>query len=237
MGAVTSVKNQGSCGCCWAIATVGALEGSAAIDSNFTWLENVSFQQLISCDTQNMGCDGGNVVDALQYTINNPLGGVTGLQTYPFLDSSGTTTEECPEDAQLEPLSVVVPKLALAVSSTSPSDPTERVASMKQALAQQPLAVLMDATCPTIQSYSNGIITDDGSCSCASVDCLDHAVLMVGYDDTSNPPSFKIKNSWGTDWGENGCKCFCLLLIPCGIFTHLAISYVRSRLSRCTDSE
>jgi hypothetical protein len=203
MNAVTSVKNQGQCGGCWAFSVAGALEGSAAIDSNFTWLESVSPQQLLSCDTSQLGCGGGNVVTALQYTINNPFGGVTSFETLPFLDASGTTTDPCPLTTE-PPLAVAVPQMALAVSSTSPSDPNERVTQMKQGLAMQPLVVMMDATCPTFEMYSNGIMTDDGNCSCASGSCIDHAVLMVGYDDTTDPPSFKIKNSWGTGWGEEG---------------------------------
>ena len=35
-------------------------------------------------------------------------------------------------------------------------------------------------------------------CACAAVECIDHAVLMVGYDDTTEIPYFKMKNSWGT---------------------------------------
>ncbi len=37
------------------------------------------------------------------------------------------------------------------------------------------------------------MLTDDGDCACNSADCLDHAVLMVGYDDTAEIPYFKIK--------------------------------------------
>lgn len=48
-GAVTSVKDQGRCGCCWGVALAGAIEGAAAINSNFTYLQSVSFQQFISC--------------------------------------------------------------------------------------------------------------------------------------------------------------------------------------------
>lgn len=159
---------------------------------------------MLSCDTAQLGCSGGNVVTALQYTIDNPYGGVTSLEALPFIDSDGTTTEPCPLMTG-SPLAVVVPRMALAVSSTSPADPNDRVTQMKQGLAQQPLVVMMDATCTTFEMYSSGIMTDDGNCSCASGSCIDHAVLMVGYDDTTTPPSFKFKNSWGTGWGESGC--------------------------------
>jgi hypothetical protein len=171
-----------------------------------TWLEDLSFQQLISCDDDQMGCGGGNVITALNYTESNPLGGVTDLATLPFSDASGTTTEECPVDLlENAPVAVSVGKTALAVASFKPTDPDERVTLMKQALAKQPLVVLMDGTCVAFQTYSNGIMTDDGNCAVGSDGVgIDHAVLMVGYDDTTSPPSFKIKNSWGEGWGEDG---------------------------------
>ncbi len=245
--AVTSVKNQGQCGGCWSFSIAGALEGAAAIDSDLyvfvcyvawssfilslshvyyslsccsTWLEDLSPQQMISCDDNQSGCGGGNVITALGYTTTNPLGGVTDLKTLPFTDFGGTTSEECPVDIlDGAPVAVVVPKVALAVSSSDPTDPNERVTRMKQALAKQPVTVVMAASCATFEMYSSGIMTDDGRCACADTSCIDHAVLMVGYDDTTSPPSFKIKNSWGTTWGEEGCKCIgCCFASFCCIY-------------------
>ncbi|KAI8440827.1 hypothetical protein MSG28_009139 [Choristoneura fumiferana] len=37
-----------------------------------------------------------------------------------------------------------------------------------------------------------------------TVDKLNHAVQIVGYDTTANPPYYILRNSWGADWGENG---------------------------------
>merc|ERR1712146_601794 len=80
----------------------------------------------------------------------------------------------------------------------------QRVQAFKEALAVKPVAIAMKSQCRTISNYRKGVMTDDNDCACGSVDCVDHAVLMVGYYDTASVPYFKIKNSWGTQWGEKG---------------------------------
>lgn len=139
---------------------------------------------------------------ALEYTNTNRFGGVTTNEAYPFTDMKGSTTQ-CAENGSY-PLAVVVPDLALVVSSEWPEDSNERILQVKTALVQQPLVVVMNADCTLFNNYGGGIITDDKNCACNDGSCLDHALLMVGYDDTSSPPSFEIKNSWGTSWGEEG---------------------------------
>jgi hypothetical protein len=54
---LTPVKNQGSCGSCWAFATVGVLEGLLKMRSGAT--TDLSEQFLVSCNRDNWSCDGG----------------------------------------------------------------------------------------------------------------------------------------------------------------------------------
>jgi hypothetical protein len=63
--------------------------------------------------------------------------------------------------------------------------------ALKAALAEMPVSVCVDAE--EWQHYTGGIFSNCGT-------SLDHAVLAVGYDTSA----FKIKNSWGTYWGESG---------------------------------
>lgn len=62
-GAVTYVKDQGRCGCCWGISLAGSVEGAVAITT--TCSQSVSHQQYISCNEGNLGCDGGSLVSPL----------------------------------------------------------------------------------------------------------------------------------------------------------------------------
>ena len=92
-GAVTSVKNQGRCGCCWSISVTGALEGATAISSNFTWLKALSHQQLISCDKAHKGCNGGFPAQAFDYADDQ---GLAVWSDYPYTDGkTGETTKDC----------------------------------------------------------------------------------------------------------------------------------------------
>ena len=82
MGKVTPAKYQGSCGSCWAFASIASLESAYLIkgkakDKNI----DLSEQQLISC-AKNDGCNGGTSVDAFNFILSN--NGVTDEKTMPY---------------------------------------------------------------------------------------------------------------------------------------------------------
>lgn len=72
--AVSPVKNQGSCGSCWAFSAIGAVEGAHAIHQLSKTVQQFSEQQLVDCDRNvNMGCNGGDMGEAFDYIISNGI--------------------------------------------------------------------------------------------------------------------------------------------------------------------
>ena len=70
-GYVTAVKDQGSCGSCWAFAAASALESAHAI--KFHELVPISKQQILDCSIEYDGCTGADVPEALNYAKKFPI--------------------------------------------------------------------------------------------------------------------------------------------------------------------
>ena len=186
-GAVTDVKNQGSCGSCWSFSTTGALEGAYKLAGND--LTSFSEQELVSCDTTDAGCNGGWMDDAFTYIKN--AGGLTSEDNYPYTSGSGTTGT-C-QKSKISPVSGSKVSSYTDVKAGS-------VSSLETALAQQPVSIAIQANQLAFQTYKSGVLT--GTCG----QRLDHGVLAVGYgtDDATGLDYWKVKNSWGDSWGEAG---------------------------------
>jgi len=181
-GAVTPVKDQGSCGSCWSFSSTGAMEGANQIKSGS--LVSLSEQHFVDCDTNgDHGCFGGLMDNAFEWAQSN--GGVCSEEAYPYNAKKGDCADKTCGTHYAAPVSYT------DVQTNSES-------ALMSALDKQPVSVAIEADEKTFQLYSSGVLT----ASCGTN--LDHGVLAVGYGTDNGVNYWTVKNSWGDSWGESG---------------------------------
>ncbi|EAR99853.1 papain family cysteine protease (macronuclear) [Tetrahymena thermophila SB210] len=194
-GAVTSVKNQGTCGSCWAFFAAGLMESFNLIKNKN--LTDFSEQQLVDCVNSangygSKGCNGGWPAGCLDYSSNF---GITTLKSYPYVD----VQKKCNITGTNKGFK---PKFWKQIPNTSKD--------LQNALNFSPVSVIVDAS--SWSQYRFGV---QNGCNQINIQ-LNHAVVAVGYDSAGNQI---FKNSWSTVQGEQGY----IRLAPnniCGILSY-----------------
>ena len=175
-GAVTPVKNQRSCGSCWAFSATGALEGGNFVANGK--LISLSEQQLVDCDPKSNGCGGGEMYYAFEYASKK---GMCTEEEYPY----HAKDEDCKDDQ----CTVVVQNKGYEMV------PANDGKALKAAVSKAPVSVGVEADSAVFQMYKSGVI-DSTACGTS----VNHGILAVGYTEEY----WILKNSWGESWGDKG---------------------------------
>jgi len=179
-GVVTPVKDQASCGSCWAFSSISSIESAYAISTGK--LVSLSEQQLVDCSTSfgNQGCSGGLFVPSFKYAEKT---GICSEKDYPYKGTNG----KCKKCTPVTKVNSYVEVIANSESA------------LQKAVNIGPVSVAIEADTSLFQLYHSGVIN--------SVSCgynLDHGVEVVGWGTLNGTDYWKIKNSWGSSWGSNG---------------------------------
>lgn len=175
----TPVKDQGYCGSCWAFSATEQIESDAMRTLGVDYL--LSPEQIVQCDKTSSGCRGGWTESAYTYVKNN--GGLETESDYPYTSYLGRTGS-CSSDTSLNVITVS--------GYTTLADETSMAAYVQ---STGPLSVCLDAS--SWNSYTSGIMSVCGK-------SVDHCVQAVGVYPASTSGYWKVRNSWGTSWGESG---------------------------------
>lgn len=183
MGVLFEPTNQANCGGCWAFSSIYVLEAQFALKYGIK--KRLSVQEAIDCVSKSYGCNGGNPYWAFKWGKDY---GFTLDQTYPYLGVQKT----CKYNSYDSRIRVASHWYYQKLDEYTMQDVLEDLGSYSIAINSKGL-----------QNYNSGIIEMD------SIECdpkaFDHSVTMVGFGTTEDGQIYWIvKNSWGTDWGENG---------------------------------
>ena len=187
-GGCPPVRNQGSCGSCWAFATVGPLECNILIHDGVE--VDLSEQWLVSCNQSGYGCGGGWWAHDYHEWRTDSCGGTGAVLEADFPYAASNLPCNCPYD---HPYTID----DWAYVGSSGGIPS--TAAIKQAIMDYgPVSVAVCVT-SAFQGYNNGIFN---ACSGGQVN---HGVVLVGWDDSQGTNGVWIlRNSWGPYWGESG---------------------------------
>lgn len=177
------VHDQGRCGSCWAFAIVGMLSyRCCAAKSDKGWL---SPQELVSCDKNNHGCQGGSLATPMRYVQAHH--GLVPETCFKYKATNYHCPTKCDNGADWKKAHVC----HCTEYKTCHGD-----SGMKACLAVGPTTFGFQVE-RDFQSYKNGIYKCKGNPKIGG-----HAVLAMGVKD--NPCHYHTKNSWGPHWGNKG---------------------------------
>lgn len=177
----TPVKDQGYCGSCWAFSATEQVESDAmrVLGSDYI----LSAEQTNQCTPYRFGggCNGGLTETAFDYIKSS---GLNTDENYPYTKTTYEgKTGDCTANAKDN---------VMSISSYTTIKGETNMANYVQSTG--PLSICIAAE--VWNSYRGGILT-----SCPGG--VDHCVQAVGVD-ASTSGYWKVRNSWGTTWGESG---------------------------------
>ena len=181
---VLPVRDQKNAGTCWAFATTACAASAYAITNGKMF--DLAPQLIVDCVNskygyQSEGINGGIPDESFDFLVKN--GGELS-KDYPYTQKDGT----CEKSKH-----TVVAKFTKYVDVEGSNQD-----ALLTALNQQPIAIAINAE--PVQLYTSGILMES-ECDGNS---LDHAVMVVSSGTDNGTKYWRIQNSWGNSWGEDG---------------------------------
>ncbi|XP_002980232.2 mexicain [Selaginella moellendorffii] len=178
----TSFLDDFADGGTWAFATGDSLSSLNKI--LFGGLANFSAQEFLDCTKKAKGCRSGFPSDAFEYARTHSI---AAAADYPFVGEAGACKHKEKQG-----------KVSLKEFESIEGTDKAIEKNMLKAVHNQPLTAVIDGSKAEFKSYAGGIYKGP----CAESGSL--SVLVVGYGSENGDKYWIIKNSWGTEWGENG---------------------------------
>jgi putative hemolysin len=201
---MTPVKNQGSCGSCWAFSTVGVVEAVYNIGAGDPNLDlNLSEEYLVSDCLSGQSCCGGWMETALAFVRDQ---GIPDEQCLPYVDGSSCTCgggdcdTNCTYRTEGSCSDATCPDRCSDWQSRLRT--IETVGSVSGSQMKQSIIDRGPLTAAMGYGTSYGGYWDGDIYRCNDDSGVNHGIVIAGYNDAGG--YWIVKNSWGPGWNGDG---------------------------------
>ncbi len=180
---VHDVRNEGNCGASWSFSSVGVISDRCCLRlKDHGWL---SAQELISCDEDDYGCNGGTTTDVMAYAAKN---GVVTETCYPYRAREEKCPTKCKDGSDWAKAHVCKCKTKVICKGAE---------AMKACIQSGPISCAMDV-------YKDFYYYKSGVYHHKSGDMIGrYAIRCYGYSATPEA-SWACASDWGVNWGDKG---------------------------------
>lgn len=186
---VHDIRDQQQCGSCWAFGASEAFSDRFAIASNGKINVVLSPEDLVSCDTNDYGCNGGYMDMAWEYLNDH---GIVSDSCFPYQAGSGfapACADKCADGSAFT-------KFKCVNGSIRQSQGADQIAS--EIFTNGPVEAAFTVY-EDFFSYSSGVYHHVSGGVAGG-----HAIKLLGFGEENGTKYWLAANSWGTGWGMQG---------------------------------
>jgi len=195
------VMDQADCGSCYAASSVRMLTARHKISMNNTDLLPWSISFPLHCSEYNQGCKGGYGFLLSKWSSDVGLLPATCMR----YNTAGSCKLEC----NLDTLPGKRYRVANHRYVGSFYGKANARLIQEELYRNGPLAIGLEPD-DDFMFYSEGVYKSSKKSSRTNLTApieweqVDHGVLLVGWGEEDGQPYWRVQNSWGPDWGEDG---------------------------------
>ncbi|XP_077449571.1 cathepsin B [Stigmatopora argus] len=210
------IRDQGSCGSCWAFGAAEAISDRVCIHSNAKVSVEISAQDLLTCcDSCGMGCNGGYPSTAWDFWTNTGLvsGGLynshIGCQPYsiaPCEHHVNGTRPPCSGEGGDTPTCVKMCEPGYSPSYSQDKHYGKTSYSVRSDETQIQMEIYKNGPVEgAFRVYADFVLYKSGVYQHVTGSMLGgHAIKILGWGEEDDTPYWLCANSWNSDWGDNG---------------------------------